>query len=119
MVFFITIKAMINNGAHIVLIRPDIVETLGLEQKHLRKPQSINDAMNDKNKKKFEPALLYEYVSLSLSMSDNSWTSKLVVAVIAPGLCTSILLGLPFLVHNRIVVDHEIPSAIVKGMHGY
>jgi len=39
------------------------------------------------------------------------------MTVIAPGLCTSILLGLPFLVHNHIVVDHEVPSAIVKGTH--
>ena len=75
----------------------------------------INVAMkNEKKEKKIEPVLLSEYVSLSLSTLDNSWTSKPIIAIIAPGLCTKVLLGLPFLVHNRIVVDHELPSAIVK-----
>jgi len=75
----------------------------------------INVAMkNEKKEKKIEPVLLSEYVSLSLSTLDNSWTSKPIIAVIAPGLCTNVLLGLPFLVHNHIVVDHELPSAIVK-----
>ena len=112
--FFVKIKTMIDNGAHIVLISPEIVEMLGLEKKHLQKPQLINVAMNDKKKKNLEPALLLEFVSLSLSTLDNSWTLKIMNAVIAPGLCMNILLGLPFLVHNRIVVDHEVPSASVK-----
>jgi hypothetical protein len=106
---------MIDNGAHIVLISPEMVKTLRLEHKRLRKPQLINVALNDKKKEKnFQPAMLSEYVTLTLSTLDNSWTSKKINAVIAPGLCTNILLGLPFLVHNRIVVDHELPSAIVK-----
>jgi len=69
---------------------------------------------NEKKEDKPKPVLLYDYVSLSLSTLDNSWTSKPILAVIAPGLCTGILLGLPFLVHNCIVIDHECPSAIVK-----
>jgi len=113
--FLVPVKAMIDNGAHIVLIRPDVVHTLGLEQKQLRIPQMINVAMKDeKEEKKIEPVLLSHYVLLLLSTVDNSWTSKPIRAVIAPGLCTKVLLGLPFLVHNRIVVDHEVPSAIVK-----
>jgi len=31
--FFVPVKAMLDNGTHIVLIRPDVVEKLGLEQK--------------------------------------------------------------------------------------
>jgi len=113
--FFVPVKAMIDSGAHIVLIRPDVIDVLGLERRRLRKPQVINVAMKDeKKKKKMEPVLLSHCVSLSLSTLDNSWTSKPVLAVIAPGLCTKVLLGLPFLVHNRIIVDHELPSAIVK-----
>lgn len=112
---FVPVKAMIDSGTHIVLIRPDVVHTLGLEIKQLRKPQVINIAMKDEmKKKKIEPVLLLQYVSLLLSTLDNSWTSKPVHAVIAPGLCTKVLLGLPFLVHNCIVVDHELSSAIVK-----
>ena len=105
---------MIDNSAHIVLISPEIVEMLSLEKKCLQKPQHIKVTMKDKKKKNLEPALLLEYVSLSLSMLDNSWTLKIMNAVIAPGLCMNILLGLPFLVHNHIVVDHEVPSTSVK-----
>ena len=66
-----------DNGAHIVLIRPDVVEKLGLEQKWLRKPQLINVAMkNEKKEDKAKPVLLSSYVSLLLSTVDNSWTSK-------------------------------------------
>ena len=31
--FFVAVKVMIDNGAHIVLIRPELVKTLGLERK--------------------------------------------------------------------------------------
>jgi len=82
--------------------------------KCLQKPQVINVVMNDEKMKKLKPALLSGCISLSLSMFDNSWTLKTMIAAIAPGLCTSILLGLPFLIHNHIIVDHEILSAIVK-----
>ena len=113
--FFVPVKAMLDNGAHIVLIRPDVVKKLGLEQKRLHKLELINVTMkNEKKEDKPKPVLLYDYVLLSLSTLDNSWTSKPILAVIAPGLCTGILLGLPFLVHNCIVIDHECPSAIVK-----
>ena len=50
--FFVTVKAMIDNGAHIILIRPDMVEALSLEWKHLWKPQVINVAMNEEKKKR-------------------------------------------------------------------
>ena len=113
--FFVPVKAMIDNGAHIVLIRPDVVNTLRLEQKRLRIPQMINITMKDEKKeKKIKPVLLSHYVLLSLLTVDNSWTSKPICTVIAPGLCMKVLLGLPFLVHNCIVVDHEVPSTIVK-----
>src|SRR5271168_2153215 len=45
-----------------------------------------------------------DYVYLTASSLDNAWTSRPVRALVAPGLCTEILLGLPFLVHNKIVV---------------
>ena len=113
--FLVPVKAMIDNGAHIVLIRPDVVDTLRLEQKQVRIPQMINVVMKDEKKeKKIEPVLLLHYILLSLSTVDNSWTSKAVRTVIAPGFCMKVLLGLPFLIHNRIVVDHELLSTIVK-----
>src|ERR1700679_1816073 len=54
------------------------------------------------------------YVSLSLFSSNNAWSSRPVRALIAPALCTEILLGLPFLVRNKIVIDHADRTAIDK-----
>ena len=45
---------------------------------------------------------------------NNAWSSKPVRALVAPGLCSNILLGLPFLVHNKIVIDHEAHTAVDK-----
>jgi hypothetical protein len=35
-------------------------------------------------------------------------------ALIAPSLCSKILLGLPWLAHNKIVIDHSLHTAIDK-----
>ena len=47
-------------------------------------------------------------------MGNNEWTSKTVCALVAPGLCSNILLGLPFLVHNNIIIDHTAHTAVDK-----
>src|ERR1700678_4759654 len=44
----------------------------------------------------------------------TAWSSRPVRALVPPGLCTEILLALPFLVHNKIVVDHDAQTAIDK-----
>jgi len=43
---------------------------------------------------------------------NNAWSSCPVRALISPGLCSDILLGLLFLSHNHIVVDHHAHTAI-------
>ena len=59
---------MIDNGAHIVLIRPDIVNALRLEWKQLWKLWMINVAMKDEKKeKKIKPVLLSECLPLALN----------------------------------------------------
>jgi hypothetical protein len=35
-------------------------------------------------------------------------------ALIAQNLCTNILLGLPFLKHNKIIIDHNSDTAVAK-----
>ena len=45
---------------------------------------------------------------------NNAWSSHPVHALIAPGLCSNIFLGLPFLSHNKIVIDHDARTAIDK-----
>jgi hypothetical protein len=57
---------------------------------------------------------LYDYVILSLTSLNNAWKSKPARALLAKNLCTNILLGLPFLKHNKIVIDHDSDTAIDK-----
>jgi len=57
---------------------------------------------------------LTEWVKLKLYNPNELWTSRTVRAVVTPGLCTDIILGLPFLRMNKIVIDHERNTCIVK-----
>jgi len=49
-----------------------------------------------------------------LVLLEQPWSSHPVVALLAPGLCTNILLGLPFLSQNNIVIDHTLHTAHCK-----
>ena len=91
--FPVKTRALIDNGAHLALIRPELVERLGLKKYRLHKPELVDVAFS-KEKKKTE---LYFYVKLSLSSLDSAWTSCVVKAIITPGLCLPIILGLPWL----------------------
>ena len=107
----IPFDCMLDDGAHLVLIRPETVTDLGLPIRRLHEPVKVTLALNgDPN----SMTVFHDYVSLSLSSLNNAWSSKPVRALIAPGLCSSILLGLPFLVHNKIVIDHDSRTAIDK-----
>ena len=67
----------------------------------------------EKNGKKVE-IQFSEHVKLQLHDLDSYWTSKSVHAIIAPGLCAPMILGLPFLAHNNIVVDASVRMAVDK-----
>ena len=108
----IPFDCLLDDGAHLVLIRPETVTDLGLPIRRLHEPVSVTFALNGNPD---SLSVFHDYVSLSLSSLNNAWSSKPVRALIAPGLCSSILLGLPFLVHNKIVIDHDSRTAIVKG----
>jgi len=104
------VECLLDNGAHLVLIRPETVADLALPIRKLCEPISVTLALEgDKIVSE-----LYDYVNLQLHSKNNEWTSKTVRALIAPNLCTNILLGLPFLSHNTIVVDHADRTAIDK-----
>ena len=109
--FPVKTKALIDNGAHVVLIRPDLVTKLNLRKHRLHEPEIVNVAMNNGKKSSSE---LYEYVKLSLTSLDAAWTSKSVKALIAPNLCIPVILGLPFLMHNTIVTNHAARTCIDK-----
>ncbi|KDR78151.1 hypothetical protein GALMADRAFT_46851, partial [Galerina marginata CBS 339.88] len=114
--FPVPITGMFDTGAHVVLISPETVASLALEMKKLRKPLRIDLAINEKDtkEKKKNIVTLTHVVSFTLSTRNNSWTSKTVRAIVTPGLCTSILLGLPFLTHNAVIIDCLNRTAFVK-----
>lgn len=106
------VSALIDDGAHLVLIRNDLVTRCGLQQHKLASPIPVSLAMNpDSN----AACTLTEYVKLSLRDPVSIFRSRTVYAVISEDLCAPIILRLPFLAHNGIVVDHQARTAIVKG----
>jgi hypothetical protein len=95
-------KALIDGGAHMVLIRPDIVTRLALPTFPLENPEQVNVAMGAPNQiEKLTHFAIIEPTSL-----DGLFVSHRVHAVIAPGLCMPIILGLPFLCTNKIVCNY-------------
>jgi hypothetical protein len=104
--------AMIDNGSHKVLVDNDFISSSGLKHRNLYKPENIKLAMTARGDKK--EIMLMEYVKLKLQDPSGQWTSKTVCAVISPKLCSPILLGLPFLVHSNIVIDHADQTVIDK-----
>lgn len=107
----VEIHALLDHGSHLVLIRPEIADSLNLKCHVMPCPKTIQVAVQS------EPAesiVLNEYVQLRLSDPSFCWTSQVVRAVIAPHLSVAVLLGLPFLAHNHIVIDHELRTAVDK-----
>lgn len=112
--FPVKTHALIDNGAHIMLIHPELVEELTLRKFCLHKPETVDVMLkNGQN----SPSELYEYVRLSVTSLDAVWTLKSVKALIAPGLCMPIILGLPFLIHNTLMINHAACTCIDKNLN--
>jgi len=110
--FPLTYASLVDNGAHFVLIRPEVADELHLKRYPLKTPETVSVAIEDGKKKK--EMTLYYYVKFAVTSLDGAWTSKTIYAIVAPGLCMPIILGLPFLIHNDIVTDHAARSCIDK-----
>jgi hypothetical protein len=107
----VTVTGMLDCGAHVVLIEPSLAELLGLRRFRLHKPLPISVALNNTST---SDSHLYEYVKLAPFAPDSSYVSRPVKAIITPGLCVPLLLGLPFLSANNIVADFAACTAIDK-----
>lgn len=107
------VKALIDDGSHLVLIRNSLVEKTGLRRFKLPKPESISVAVDTSPTP--QAVYMYDYVKLSMSSPCSTWTSRVVYALVAPdSLCVDIILGQPFLQHNKIVVDYEHRTVVDK-----
>jgi hypothetical protein len=105
--------SMLDTGCPTVLIREDLVANLGLHHRLLPKPESFEVALQDPKDKK-EYVTLKEWCKITVSDPSSSWHSKSIQAIIAPCLCTEIILGLTFMACNTIVVDVAACTAIDK-----
>ena len=109
--FPLTLSTLIDNGAHMVLIRPDTVQKLSLPTFLLPKPEVIDVAVSSSSSTKKTLTHFVKFKAMSL---DRIWTSRTVYAIIAPGLCMPVIFGLPFLEFNGIVADHSLRACIHK-----
>jgi hypothetical protein len=102
----ITFDALLDHGSHAVLISEQFAQTLELKRRNLHNPLTVQMAFPEETTKRI--VTLSEYVKLKLYDPVGNWAAKTVHAIIAPSLCTPVILGLPFLMHNKIVVDCEL-----------
>ena len=54
----------------------------------------------------------HDFVKLSLYDVSGEYCAKPVCAIVTSNLCCPILLGLPFLLHNNLTIDHSNRTAI-------
>ena len=104
--------ALIDSGAHMVLIRPDLVKRLNLKSFPLDQPERISVAMGSADR----IDELTHYTTIDPASLDENFRSRPLHAVIAPGLCMPIILGLPFLCTNKIVCNYAERSCLVTTM---
>ncbi|KAF5343746.1 hypothetical protein D9758_015360 [Tetrapyrgos nigripes] len=98
------VSLLLDSGSHIVLIRDDLVVSLGLRRFRLPRPELIGVATTDSSSQSRTIAL-HEFVKLRITDHSNTWTSRTVQAIIAPSLCSPMILGLPFLSHNNLSIN--------------
>ncbi|KAJ7718298.1 hypothetical protein DFH07DRAFT_784980 [Mycena maculata] len=110
--FPVNIQALIDNGAHLVIINEALVNDLNLPTYKLHRPESVSLALSDSSTP--TSTLLTRYVKLQLHSLDQAWTSTSVRALVAPDLCAPIILGLPWLQKNHIVIDHNARTVVDK-----
>ncbi|KAJ3561342.1 hypothetical protein NP233_g10248 [Leucocoprinus birnbaumii] len=109
--FPVTVHALIDSGAALVLISEKVVSRLGLERHPLPRPMSITTATRAHTSYR-------EYVKLSLSSSNLEYKASPTHAIIAPSLSYDIILGMPFLRRNNIQID-ALASTVTDIARGY
>ena len=91
-------KTLIDHGCSTVLIKPEVVEKLGLVRNRMARAETMQTAVSG-------TFVVSEWVSFRVCTINKVWQSKCVYAKVAPGLCCDVILGLPFLSRNRLVTD--------------
>lgn len=106
----VRVKALIDDGSSIVLIRQSIVGRLGLKTFTSEEPFSCSSAFS----KSSQPHSLSSYVKIRPVSLDGRFSSVPLRAFISPSLVTDMILGLPFLHANKLVLDHGLNTCISR-----
>ncbi|KAG6860051.1 hypothetical protein C0995_016490 [Termitomyces sp. Mi166 len=104
---------LIDCGAHLTLITPELVLQLGLHTFALKKPEPVSITLSAPNEPKCIVTLTH-YMKLSMASMDNRWNSKTIVTLMASGLCAPLVLGIPWLKKNSIVINYEAMTCVDK-----
>ena len=103
------VRALVDSGAHMVLIRSALAHKLQLPIQFLENPELVNVAMASSTPT--QP--LSRYVELSPASICDTFTSQPLHAVLADNLSVPLILGLPFLVANRITCNYADRECLV------
>jgi len=106
--------ALIDDGAQVVLIRESLARETGLLFRKLHAPVSLGHAFAE-TPASSSAVFATHWIKLSLSSVDMTYVSRTVRCLVAPdSLAYPLILGLPFLSHNRLVIDPSLRSVIDK-----
>ena len=108
------VEALIDHGSPAVLISSHIAEILCLTPQPLFKSLSFSGTFDKEESLKLDPLVLTHYCRLHVQSPDTIWKSCALNAVICLNLHTDIILGLDFLVKNKIVIDVDLCTIIAK-----
>lgn len=104
--------SLIDGGAHMVLICPNLVTCLNLSMKPLKKPEQVNVTLGSVE----HINQLTHYITIMPMSLDNCFHSQPLHAVITPGLCMPLTLALPFLCTNCIACNYADCTHLVTTM---
>lgn len=105
------VTALIDSGAHLVLVSPSIVAKLGLNPIPLHTPEQVSVAITNSMSK--APRTITHYTPLQPLNNEGTFQSHVVHAVITNHLSVPLILGLPFLVTNKIMCNYAKRELIV------
>ena len=100
----VSFDCLLDNSSHLVLIHNSLVTQLRLCKKKLKTPIEtvLTMHLNDNE----ASITFYNFVKFPL------YHARTVHAIVMKNLCCPVLLGLPFLSHNKIIIDHTEQTAI-------
>ena len=99
---------LIDSGFSAVLIRCDLVDTLCLHTHKLNTPFQLGNTWGAGQTESTE------WVKLAVSLSDYSWSSSTVCAIVIPSLCAPVILRKSFLKSNSLIEDHSSHTLVNK-----